>query len=46
MQKCQKCYRPLLDCQACGGNPHKGGLTCSKCRNTGQVCPTHGGHWR
>lgn len=44
--KCEKCFRPLLTCQGCKGQPTRGGLTCSTCRNTGMVCPTHEGHWR
>jgi hypothetical protein len=43
--KCEKCNRPLLKCQGCNGHPHRGGLTCSKCRNTGMVCPDHQGNW-
>lgn len=47
--KCTKCSRPLQDCQSCNGGRATGmlgKLTCSTCRNTGQVCPTHGGHWK
>jgi hypothetical protein len=42
--KCQKCFRPLVDCQGCNGKPLRG-HTCAKCRTTGLVCPTHQGHW-
>lgn len=42
--KCEKCFRQLNDCQACRGG--RTNLTCSKCRNTGQVCSDHGGFWK
>lgn len=43
--KC-KCGRQLNECQACKGRGNTGWTTCSKCRNTGLVCITHGGHWK
>lgn len=48
--KCQKCYRPLADCQGCNGRGggHSGvfgSTTCSKC-DGGLVCPTHGKYWK
>lgn len=49
MNRCKKCSRSLNDCTACnGGRAHGmfGKLTCSKCKNTGVVCNTHGGHWK
>ncbi|WP_165950475.1 hypothetical protein [Actinomadura sp. GC306] len=50
-RECEKCHRTLQDCQGCnGGRPGSTVLgdrrTCSQCRNTGQVCPTHEGHWK
>lgn len=47
--KCTKCARPLHDCQACNGGRASGmfgKLTCRKCNNTGQVCPSHDGYWK
>ena len=49
--KCQKCFRPLANCQACNGTGGKGqgffgDLTCSKCGSTGLVCPDHGAYWK
>lgn len=48
--KCQKCFRPLVDCQDCKGTGGGGGFfgttQCSKCKNTGLVCPTHDGFWQ
>lgn len=44
---CTKCHRPLRDCHACNGGRASnmfGKLTCSTCRNTGRLCPEHGGH--
>ncbi|SNS00100.1 hypothetical protein SAMN06265355_109262 [Actinomadura mexicana] len=51
MSQCQKCYRTLQDCPGCNGgragvSPLGDRLTCNKCRNTGQVCPEHEGHWK
>jgi hypothetical protein len=49
MSKCRKCHTLTSDCPACkGGTVHGllGKLTCSKCNNTGQQCPTHGAHWQ
>jgi RNase P subunit RPR2 len=43
---CHKCHRALLTCQGCNGRPNAHGLTCSKCNNTGTVCPVHDGYWR
>jgi len=42
--KCQKCYRPLTDCQACNGGRARGG-TCSKCAD-GLICPSCGKYWK
>ncbi|CAM3054050.1 hypothetical protein SKPI104516_16310 [Skermania piniformis] len=46
--KCNKCSRPLLDCQGCKGGRATsnvfGALTCSRCTK-GQVCAEHGKHW-
>ena len=49
--KCQKCFRPLVQCQACNGTGGKGqgffgDLSCSKCGSTGLVCPEHGAYWQ
>lgn len=44
--KCNKCGRPLADCQACKGKGDTRRTTCTKCNHTGQVCPQHGGHWK
>ena len=44
MEKCQKCFRALAECQGCRGG--RSNLTCSKCDNTGRVCMEHGGFWR
>ncbi|MBE1457428.1 hypothetical protein H4W79_001642 [Nocardiopsis terrae] len=47
--ECRKCNRPTHDCSGCnGGRASDFGnrLTCSKCDNTGRVCPVHGGHWK
>lgn len=44
---CSKCFKTLFECPACkGGSVHGmfGKLTCSKCNNTGRLCPTHDGH--
>ena len=50
MSQCQKCFKALNDCQACkgkgGGSGLFGRLNCSKCRNTGLVCNSHGGFWK
>jgi hypothetical protein len=47
---CEKCQRPLQDCQKCKGGRQRGvggaKLTCANCRSTGQVCPTHKGAWK
>lgn len=49
-QSCKKCGRRTQDCTACKGSGGSGGplggLTCSKCNNTGQQCPQHGGYWQ
>jgi hypothetical protein len=42
--KCEKCHRDLYICQICKGN--QGSLSCSNCKNSGMVCPEHGGYWR
>jgi hypothetical protein len=42
--KCEKCHRPLNDCQSCNGG--RSNLTCSTCRTTGSVCSEHGGYWK
>lgn len=44
MNDCQKCFKKLQECSGCHGQPNRGGLTCSRCNNTGYTCPTHGGH--
>jgi len=49
--RCEKCFKPLHECQACHGTGGKGqgffgDLTCSKCNNTGLVCIQHGGFWK
>lgn len=50
MSQCQKCFKALNDCQACkgkgGGSGIFGRLNCSKCRNTGLLCSSHGGFWK
>jgi len=47
---CRRCGRPVHDCPACDGGRHNygffGKLTCSRCNNTGLVCPEHGGYWK
>ncbi len=46
---CNKCHRPLHDCQACKGGTASGmfgKLTCKACNTTGLVCHQHGGHWK
>lgn len=45
--QCQKCYKNLQECQACGGRSGPGtGRTCSRCSNSGMLCPSHGGFWK
>ena len=46
MSDCRKCYKRLNECDGCKGRPNAHGLTCSRCSNTGLVCPDHGGHWK
>ncbi|MEY9214522.1 DnaJ-class molecular chaperone [Thermobifida halotolerans] len=49
MGTCRRCGRPLRICAACDGGRKKGfgnTLTCSTCKNTGQVCLEHGGGWK
>lgn len=43
--ECTKCHKRLNTCQGCNGRPNAGGRTCSRCNNTGSVCPDHGGFW-
>jgi hypothetical protein len=47
---CSKCHASLQTCTDCDGQTRSGigggKLTCSTCRSTGSVCPTHGGHWQ
>jgi hypothetical protein len=45
MVDCKKCFKRLAECPGCKGRPNAGGRTCSKCDNTGLVCPDHGGYW-
>ncbi|HEU5026958.1 MAG TPA: hypothetical protein VFV01_18720 [Spirillospora sp.] len=45
---CEKCHRPLHDCQACNAGRATGmfgKLTCSKCTE-GLTCSQHGAHWK
>lgn len=45
--KCEKCGKPLQDCQKCGrGKGKSTSLNCRTCENTGLVCNSHGGHWK
>ena len=47
---CNKCYSSLSVCRDCDGQTRKSilgdTLTCSTCRSTGYLCPTHDGHWQ
>lgn len=43
MNKCEKCFRPLHTCPGCKGVRNH--LICGQCRNTGNVCASHGGFW-
>ena len=45
--QCEKCFKNLVECQACHGHAGPGRMTtCSVCNNTGLVCPEHGGFWK
>jgi hypothetical protein len=44
MPECKKCHARLHTCSVCKGRGNTGMTTCSTCRNTGVVCPTHGAH--
>jgi len=50
MKECNKCHRPLHDCDVCEGQTRKSflgdRLACSNCNSTGLICSIHGGHWK
>ena len=48
--RCPKDGAELYVCPDCDGQTRSGigggKLTCSTCRSTGLLCPTHEGHWK
>jgi RecJ-like exonuclease len=45
--ECRKCHRAVSDCPTCKGRGRYSGTgTSTTCAGTGQVCPTHGKHWK
>lgn len=46
--QCKKCARLLDDCPECnsdGAARPPGSFVCSRCHNTGLLCPVHAGDW-